>query len=285
MIRIGFLLCASMMVAAGAFAPARAQSAAPAVRHFLFVATNDEDAAKLGQWPLNRGVYAAAIARARAGGAKAVILKFFYDLPSVPEADAKLARAIASMPVYLQYAFASGDGKAEGPPVWRSDFAGANVRASFKGGTPSQLPIPMFRQHAAGLGFVNVLPDPTYNQIEILGSTGAGGVAASLQFLSIEAGLGAKVSARKMQLNVNGKSYKIGSDGRVRCPYPEAGRPTIYSLYAFLHGQIPSNELRGRVVLIGNTRKWTPRLPISKTTNIPIHELFFRQVDCLDGLR
>src|SRR5450631_4696379 len=183
--------------------------------HFLFVATNDEDEGRLGPWPLDRSLYAEAIARAREGGARAVILKFFFDRPSMPEADAKLARAVASMPVYLQFAFGGGDGKAEGEPVWRSDLRAEHLKVLFHQ-SPSLLPLPLLRQHAAGIGFVNVLPDPDYNLIEILGSSGIE-VAASLQFLSIEADLGSQLSIRKMELNINGKSYKIDDDGRVRC--------------------------------------------------------------------
>jgi CHASE2 domain-containing sensor protein len=258
------------------------QSTSP---HYLFVATSDEDAGRLGPWPLDRSVYATAIARAREDGARAVVLKFFFDRPSMPEADAKLADAVASMPVYLQFAFDGDDGKAEGQPVWRSDFGPENLKVFFHG-SPSLLPLPLFRKNATGIGFVNVLPDPDYDRIEILGSTGVGaGIAASLQLLSIEADIGAQVSVREMRFSINGKSYEIGDDGRVRCPYLDVGRPREYSLFAFLDGQVPGDEVRDHVVVIGNTRHDTPRYPISRNASLPVHEVFFRQILCLDGLR
>jgi len=268
-------------------APTQAAPKAPptvASRHFLFVATNDEDKSKLGRWPINRSLYAEAIARAREDGARAVILKFFFDLASKPEADSNLAHAIASMPVYLQFVFGGGDGTATGQlPIWRSDLGAEHLKPLYDQ-PPSLLPLPQFREHAAGIGFVNVLPDPEYNQIEILGYTGTK-VAASLQFFSIEAALGAKASARKMQLTINNKSYRIGDDGRVRCPYLAVGRPKESSLFAFLNGQVPRDEVRDRVVIIGNTRNNTPRFPTSKTLSLPVHEVFFRQILCLDSLR
>jgi CHASE2 domain-containing sensor protein len=261
---------------------AERQSTSP---HYLFVATNDEDAGRLGSWPLDRNAYVAAIDRAREDGAKAVVLKFFFDRPSTPKADAKLAEAIASMPVFLQFAFDEDDGKAEDQPVWRSDFEPENLKVFFHG-SPSLLPLPMFRKNAAGLGFVNVLPDPDHDRIEILGSTSVGaGIAASLQLLSIEANVGAQVPVRGMRLSLNGKSYEIADDGRVRCPYLEVGRPREYSLFAFLGGQVPKSEVRDHVVIIGNTRHDTPRYPISQNASLPVHEVFFRQVLCLDGLR
>jgi CHASE2 domain-containing sensor protein len=255
------------------------QSTSP---HYLFIATNDEDAGRLGPWPLDRSVYATAIAHAREDGARAVVLKFFFDRPSMPEADAKLAGAIASMPVYLQFAFDGDDGKAEGQPVWRSDFGPEDLKVFFHG-SPSLLPLPLFRKNATGIGFVNALPDPDYDRIEILGSTGVG-IAASLQLLSIEADVGAQVSVREMRFSINGKSYEIGDDGRVRCPYLNA-RPKKYSLFAFLDGQVPRGEVWDHVVIIGNTRDDTPRYTISQSASIPVHELFFRQILCLDGLR
>jgi len=281
----------SLTLLAGlAFAGHGSASAAPTApptvvsRHYLFVATNDEDKGRLGRWPIDRSLYAEAIARAREDGARAVVLKFFFDQPSKPVADSRLARAIASMPVYLQFAFGEGDGTAEGqPPVWRSDLRAEHLKTVFDQ-PPSLLPLPAFREHAAGIGFVNVLPDPEYNRIEILGSTDIN-VAASLTFLSIEAGLGAQVSTREMLLNINGKSYKIDDNGRVRCPYLDVGRPREYSLFALLHDQVPKNEVRDRVVIIGNTRNNTPRFPTSKTTSLPVHEVFFRQILCLDSLR
>jgi CHASE2 domain-containing sensor protein len=255
----------------------------PASSHFLFVATNDEDEGRLGPWPLDRSLYASAIARAREDGASAVVLKFFFDLPSKPEADARLAGAIASMPVYLQFGFAKSSGKAEDQSVWRSDFGPENLKVFFQG-SPSLLPLPSFRENAAGIGFVNVLPDPGHDRVEIFGSAGAG-MAASLQLLSIEADVSAKVSVRDMRLNLNGKSYEIGDDGRVRCTYLNVGRPREYSLFAFLNGQVPGNEVRDHVVVIGSTRHDTPRYPISPNTSLPVHEVFFRQILCLDGLR
>lgn len=256
------------------------QSTSP---HYLFVVTNDEDADRLGPWPLDRSVYATAIARAREDGARAVVLKFFFDRPSTPEADSELAGAIASMPVYLQFAFDGDGGNTEGEPVWRSDFGPENLKVFFHG-VPSLLPLPLFRKNAAGIGFVNVLPDPDDDRIEILGSTGVG-IAASLQLLSLEADASAQVSVREMRLSLNGKSYEIGDDGRVHCPWLDVGHPREYSLFAFLDGQVPKGEVRDHVVVIGNTRHDTPRYPVSQNASLPVHEVFFRQILCLDRRR
>ncbi len=263
-------------------ADARGQERQISSPHYLFVATNDGDADKLGPWPLDRRVHAAAIDRARQDGAKAVILKFFFDRPSLPEADAKLAEAIALMPVYLQFAFDGGGKKGEDPPVWRHDLAPATLTALFHS-SPSLLPLALFEKNAAGLGFVSALPDPDYNRIEILGTSGSG-IAASLQLLSLEASLGTQVSARDMRLTLKSKRYPIETDGRVVCPYLEGGRPQEHSLFAFLKAQVPKNQVRDRVVIIGNTRRDTPRFPIPNNTSLPVHEVFFRQILCLDRL-
>jgi CHASE2 domain-containing sensor protein len=272
-------LCVGVADARGQ-SDAERQSASP---HYLFVATNDEDAGRLGPWPLNRSVWASAIARAREDGARAVVLKFFFDRPSSPEADGKLAGAIASMPVYLQFAFEK-DGELEGPPVWRDDLRAEHLKVFFHG-SPSLLPLPLFRKNAASIGFVNVLPDPHHDRVEIIGSIGVEGeIAPSLWLLSIEADVGAQVSVREMRFSINGKSYEIGDDGRVRCPWLD-GRPKEYSLFAFLDGQVPRGEVQDHVVVIGNTRHDMPRYPISRNASLGVHEVFFRQILCLDGLR
>ncbi|MBK8858164.1 MAG: CHASE2 domain-containing protein [Opitutaceae bacterium] len=62
---------------------------------FQAVFVTDEDAAKLGGFPLPRRHLAEALYAAKRAGAQAVILKFFLDQPGkIPKDDAALAAAI-----------------------------------------------------------------------------------------------------------------------------------------------------------------------------------------------
>ena len=261
--------------------PFAAESAKADSVRFLFVTTNESDSAKLGTWPLDRAIYAAAIARAKEGGAKAVVLKFFFDRPSSAESDKKLLTALGTLPVYLQFTFQrDGDGSQF---HFRARREVSDLPGPIFDGPPGSLPPLKWQRAATDLGFVNALPDPDNDRVEIVGS-GGGHNALSLQVLAVEAAFGQRVRIGPQRLRFADMSIPISSDGRIACRYLETERPVEHSLFDFLNGATPKNDISSRVVIIGNTRDDTPRLTTSALRTLPIHEVFFRQVLCLERL-
>ena len=249
--------------------------------HFLFVAVDDTTIAQSGPWPLSRSLYGEAIDRLQLAGAKAVVLKFFFDQASNHEADDALEAAVGRMPVLMQYSLdPSGPATSTFDPS-DSALAPLDISDPIKG-NPTMGPIPGLLSKARGLGFVNARSDPEGSSIEAVGRVGTATVA-SLQLLTIEAAYGHPLVGQRTLAFPTGGTFEVGRDGRVACPYMSFKEPEVLSLQDFISGKVPVSELNDRVVLIGFIGSTSPTERVL-SAQIPIHRVFFRQVDCLQRL-
>ena len=123
------------------------------------VEIDDASIAKLGRWPWPRARLGEMIEKiAQAGAAVVAIDILLYD-PGDPEDDAKLAQAIKGRPVVLGQFF-TNDGNA--PRLAEKAgfaFAGDDPTGFAYGFRGAMTPLPMFASAAAGIGFLNWLPD------------------------------------------------------------------------------------------------------------------------------
>ena len=123
------------------------------------VEIDDASIAKLGRWPWPRARLGEMIEKiAHAGAAVVAIDILLYD-PGDPEDDAKLAQAIKGRPVVLGQFF-TNDGNA--PRLAEKAgfaFAGDDPTGFAYGFRGAMTPLPMFASAAAGIGFLNWLPD------------------------------------------------------------------------------------------------------------------------------
>src|SRR5688500_13635958 len=70
---------------------------------FIAVFFDDDSATELRvDAPLPRDLVAKVITRLHEAGARGLVLKFFYDLPSDPKKDEAVAKALCLMPTALQ---------------------------------------------------------------------------------------------------------------------------------------------------------------------------------------
>jgi len=84
---------------------------------FALVLVDDATEAKLGPFPYDRAQYAKAIDACVKLKAKAVVLKFFFDLPQSAEGDAALATAMKAIPVAIQARLEPTEGTAVDIPT------------------------------------------------------------------------------------------------------------------------------------------------------------------------
>lgn len=140
-IRLLFLLFCASALSAGQFKD-----------QFAFVTLDERSEQSLGAMPVDRAVIARAVTACKDAQAKAVVLKFFYDLPKSEEGDAALARAIAALPVALQ-ARLEGDEAATTPLLPR--FAIQGQPRSNVSGDRGWIPLPLFQAAASHVGFVD----------------------------------------------------------------------------------------------------------------------------------
>lgn len=281
-VRLGILVVMvllAILVACAVSAHSERVAVAPA---FLFVAVDDASRDKWGNGAIDRGIHAEAIQNAKSSGARAVVMKFFFDRPSQSQSDAALAVAIGSMPVFLQYSLGGNSSDASVPRAWRDDLASPSLQGALKG-YPTMAPLPALAQHAAGVGFVDVRDDTAQDRIEMVGHD-TGHTVASLPLLTLEAATGQRAVIAGSMLRLGSHVYPLSSDGRIECPYLTIGHADVLPLQALVAGQIPADKIRDRVVVIGYLRADSPQYPVSWLRSLPIHEVFFRQIACLGQL-
>jgi CHASE2 domain-containing sensor protein len=124
---------------------------------FVAVFFDDDSATELhADAPLPRDLVAQVITQLHDAGARGLILKFFYDLPSDPKKDEAVAKALCLMPTTLQ-ACHRADGSTNALPkrfcIPKNDDLGLDsVMWSDRG----YMPLPIFSKCARGVGFVDL---------------------------------------------------------------------------------------------------------------------------------
>ncbi len=112
--------------------------------------------ARFGAFPIDRSHIANAINNLSKAGAKAVVLKFFYDQPSANAAsDIALASAMAGTKVLLQARIDDNEPKPNPLPARFLFNAPAGPVAI--GGLSGWLPLPILANAAHAIGFVDVI--------------------------------------------------------------------------------------------------------------------------------
>jgi len=122
------------------------------VSKFAVIMIDRETEAKLGPFPYDRAVMASAVNVCAKKGAKAVALKFFFDLPKTAAGDKALCNAMANMSVLLQARLESETGTAQAMPERFS--LPASLPTAIRGDR-GWIPLPMFLERAAACGFVD----------------------------------------------------------------------------------------------------------------------------------
>jgi CHASE2 domain-containing sensor protein len=238
---------------------------------FALVMIDDATEAKLGPFPYDRTQYARAIDACVRLKAKAVVLKFFYDLPKSANGDAALAIAMKAIPVAIQTRLDTTEGTAAAiPPKFR--FAEQPLPAGEQGNL-GWIPLPGLLATAAKVGFVD-FDSPVIPLVE--NYRGASYPSLVLSCLELATGAtarvgpGGKVFVGQGWLPVDAKNVFHGD-----LEHLEALQEISFA--SLLAGDVKPEAVAGRVVIIGWDSKNTPTL---KTDHgeMGIHRLF---VQCL----
>ncbi|RZI64952.1 MAG: CHASE2 domain-containing protein, partial [Variovorax sp.] len=112
----------------------------------VIVGIDERSIAALGPWPWSRTLHAQLLEQLAPHAPRSVLFNVFFDTPGPPEDDARLAAAMAGLPVYL--------------PM---DLAPLPATASVPGLAPPRpgfaTPVPALARAAHGLGHVNATAD------------------------------------------------------------------------------------------------------------------------------
>lgn len=185
----------------------------------LLVVIDENSLRRVGRWPWRRATHAALVERLADAKPRAIAYDVLFTEPGDESQDAKLGKAIAAArPLFLPMSM-SVPGSASAP-------------------FDALLPIPPLRKAASGMGYTNL-------------DIGADGVVRAAALT---------ISAEGQWLHLMELVRRSGAprsvpDQRARMiPYAgEAGYWPAVSAASILQGEVPSELLRGKIILVGAT--------------------------------
>lgn len=247
-------------------------SAAPSPFAAVFVDAKTE--AALGPFPLERRHYADALKALRKAGARAVVFKYFFELPKDPAGDAALEAELKLIPSFLQ---ARIDETTADPNPFPERFLVKAAQGSFDGavgGGSGWVPIPAFAKAAAGMGFVD-LADPKKPTRIPLVEVYKGKVVPSLYLSVLQwlTGAQAGVTGGK-SLTLAGRTVALDAGDEAEVTLPSGAKLDYIPFLALVQGRVPAARLKGKVVVLGYDGPAAPSFdtPVGK---LGAHRLFF----------
>jgi adenylate cyclase len=237
---------------------------------FVIIAIDEKSMDRLGQYPVPRGIIAAAIDKLTDLDAKVVavdLLLFERELAGdgtvLPAGDAALARALARNPNVILAASEKNDSVPNPDIVRRNNFAvvsrGAGSTLRPPGPAGFRLPVDNLAS-LAHVTQVNLVRD-TDGVVRRIALARPIGETDYLPSMSVEAvRLLRDLPRGKLQL-VEGESVTIGDVTVPIAPdntgalnhYGAQGTFRTYSLIDLLDGNVPENQIAGRAIFIGST--------------------------------
>ncbi len=197
----------------------------------------------LGAFPPTREVWARTIDTVREANAKAVVLKFFYDLPK--DGDVVLADSMRRIPTFLQACI--NEKEATGNAL-DSRFAikpDKDYRQALSG-NGGWLPVAALARNAYALGFVDIRD---FEAIPILEKYD-GTYVRSLQLCVLQYVFSDLRLEDNCLVRAN-KKIKLNRYSEMRVAYPEKDELGYLSLCDVLNGSFDAKAIAGKIVIIG----------------------------------
>jgi hypothetical protein len=242
---------------------------------FAVVLIDNQTEAQLGDFPLPRSKIAAAVERAADLKAKAVVLKFFYDLPKASTEDEPLAKSLKRLPVLVQACLNETE---TSPNPFPEKFILPNLTAEVSlSGRSGWIPLPTLASNAHDIGFVDLDGDvatavPMLERYQEQ-------VVKTLVLCCLEAATGGKAvidPGKKLTL-ANGNTLPLDFQNRVPAKLPSKDELSYIPFHIFIAGKTPAKRVAGKVLIIGYDGE---KIPVVQTPVglVRAHRLFVRQL-------
>lgn len=232
-------------------------------RDFAVVFIDQAAEARYGKFPVDRGVLANAIQKAADAGARGIVLKFFLDLPRSPEGDQALAKSLSRIPVLLQ---ARIDDSEKNPNALPARFVLAeSVGPAGVSGSSGWIPLATFSDPARDVCFVD-FNSPAVPLVE----TYQGKAVKSLVLCATEMALATKaVVGPGKNISIGKRLITVDDLYRASVRYDNDRPVSAFSFNDVMDGKVASENLNGKVVIIGYDGASVPRIG-----GVGIHRLF-----------
>ncbi|MEK6796449.1 MAG: CHASE2 domain-containing protein [Spirochaetota bacterium] len=239
---------------------------------FAIVAVDARTIAAIGDVPFsNRTPFVTAMRNLRAASPKAVVVKFFLDLPGNADTDAALAKEMKAVPTFLQAAVNTGEKK---PNPFDRKAIYTNIQGhvhTIIEGRSGWLPLPEHAAVCQTYGFVDYRGNPEYlPAIEQYN----GHIVRSLWLALAEYMFGQSEIVAGRELRINGKRLPLTDHQEVRISFPEKDALDALSFVSILSNTFPASRIRDRIVIICYDGEKIGRVntPVGLIT---VHRLFY----------
>jgi hypothetical protein len=234
---------------------------------------------ELGKFPIDRAHIAAAIEAIERAGARAIILKLFFDQPRSAASDERFAKALRTKtPIVLQARLDDTESKSNPlPDRFFLPEHKVSPRAAFSGRN-GWLPLPSFAAHATAVGFIDALnPAPI---VEVY----RGKTVPSLFLIAVELMLGQKVNVvPNSRIRVGTRELPLDAKNCVALPWPERDRLDYVPLLDVLRGAPSVSRLKDKVVILGSDGPGMHSFD-TPAGKIKVHRLFYYELCALYDL-
>lgn len=219
----------------------------------------------IGDFPPNRKIWADTINRLKECNAKAIVLKFFFDLPKAE--DELLGKSISNIPTFLQACINENEpsnNQLDSRFITKPDYNYKNIISGNKG----WLPVTVLSQNAYDIGFVDLR---NVNEIPILEKYDNHYVK-SLYF-SVLQYVFPDLRLVNNSLIYKNKRIVLNKYLEMHVSYPKNDNLNYISLYEVLNKKIEKSTFNNKIVIIGYDGINSPSLTIS-TGTVNTHRVF-----------
>jgi CHASE2 domain-containing sensor protein len=243
---------------------------------FRLVMIDAATEAKLGAFPIDRAHVAKAVDILTTAGAKVIVLKFFYDLPSTPSSDAALQNALSKSTVVLQARIDESEPKPNSLPS-RFFMPHSDATASISGNS-GWIPLPNLANAAAAIGFadttdVNVVPAILRYQSKTVSSLTIATIQAALNNVSVQLQSGKFFHFGKHRLALNDKNQILLSANALD-EKSSVNKIQVLSFIDLLNGNFLPADIKGKVIVLGYDGNKSPVLK-TRFGETKVHRVFY----------
>lgn len=223
-------------------------TASAAESPFALVLIDAKSEQELGAFPFDRAITARGVRQLKSVGAKAVVLKFFFDQPRTAAGDTSLVEAISVLPVALQARIDDTEAAPNKLPA-RFFVDGLNLGgSSVISGKSGWLPLPSLADRAAAVGFVDVASTSRVPVLERY----QGRFVKSLYLCALELAFdGQALIEPGKELTLAGRKIRLDAANSVRAAFPRVDALDYVPFHELLSKPEVVGKLKGKVVVLG----------------------------------
>lgn len=244
----------------------------------VFVDYDDTSARLHGEFP-SRAQLAELTTALHGAGAKAVVLKFFFDGPGKEPDNTQLAAAIGKGRTVLQATINREPPTSRELPA-RFRFAGKPPFDPAIRGDEGWLPLPRFSEKAARVCFVDVRSPAQIPMLEVFG----GQPVPSLYACTLSELLGAELTFSAGAAAFGTRRIALNAQGEAAVTLDLRKRGTRLSASRIFAGQGWRPSVRGQVAVLMYTGPRSPTISIQGKVE-KVHDVFAAQISALQNLK